>query len=747
MEIQIPERLKQRGIKFVLLEAKGKKPFQIDWQNKVIEFDNPELVAHIQRGGNYGVMGGGHKCLIIIDFDNDRVQNHIVPNLPKTFTVKTGRGMLHKYFFSDKCESFKIFDEEMNTLADVQGEGKQVVGAGSIHPNGNYYEVVDDSEIAIMPYAEVKAMLMQYDRKPQKIMEEKKEDKIKTEVQEDFVSNLKSRCSMEDVLQSFGIDTFKNPTTCFFHSSKGGKCLGFNKDTAHCFHCNGKWNIFSFVKEAKNYDFPEALEYLANLVGMQDELQVSRENYRASLHSTEENERENLRNLFLNLMKDKKISEATENLVGYIMRHNFIYTTKDDVKTEMWIYKDGIYKPNGKSEVKEILRSVLGSSFSASICFPVIDKIEADTFIDIDIFFQQANINEIPVKNGILHIFSRELKPFTPSKVFFNKLPVEYNPQAKCPMINKFLKETLANADDVLVFYEMGGFILLKDYKFEKAFMFVGNGRNGKDKSLELIKRLVGVENCCSVPLSAIDFNTFTIAEFFSKLANLSGEISNKDLKETGAFKQLTGRSLVTANRKFKNGITFQNYAKFIFACNELPMVYDSSRGFWDRWILLEFPYTFVQKEELKISQDKPTYKLRDEGIIEKITTQEEMSGLLNEFLNGLERLDFTKSFSQTIGSEEIKNMWIRKANSFMAFCLDNIEENYDSYVPKKELRKKYQEYCTKHKIAGKSDMVIKRTMEEMFGAVEERRNIFTGFEERVWTGIKWKDKQHIFPS
>jgi putative DNA primase/helicase len=406
----------------------------------------------------------------------------------------------------------------------------------------------------------------------------------------------------------------------------------------------------------------------------------------------------------------------------------------------MWIYRNGIYEPNGKSEVKIILRDVLGNWYSAFFGNQVINKLETDTAISSDVFFSQLYSDEIPVQNGILNIFTRELKPFTPEKIFFNKLPVEYNPLCDCPMIDKFLKEVLAKEDDRQVLYEIGGFILLKEYRFEKAFMFIGNGRNGKDKTLELIKRTIGMGNCCSVPLSSIVPDSFIMAEFFGKLANLSGEISNQDLKETGTFKQMTGRSLISAPRKFLNPITFQNYAKFVFACNELPMVYDTSKGFWDRWVLLEFPYTFVTKEEIEKAKDKTNLKLRDENIIEKITTPQEMSGLLNKFLDGLDRLITWKTFSQTVGSEQIKNFWIRKANSFMAFCLDCIEDDYDGYITKKELRRKYKIYCSKHKITGKNDFVIKRTLEEMYGAIEGTKNTAFNYNERVWEGISWKN-------
>lgn len=445
---------------------------------------------------------------------------------------------------------------------------------------------------------------------------------------------------------------------------------------------------------------------------------------------------------YLELVKDKKYSEASEMLVNRILNKFYIYTTKDDTKTEVWIYKDGIYVPQGKSEIKEYLREFLGKFYSQFVFNLIMNKIEPDTFIDIDNFFNQNYIDEVPVLNGILNINTRELKPFSSDKIFFCKIPVEYIPTADCPMIDKFLSDTLSNQEDRKVFYELGGFILLKEYKYEKAFIFVGDGRNGKDKSIELLKRVFGMDNCCSVPLSSLVPDSFIISEFFGKMLNVAGEVNNQDLKDTSMFKALTGRSIVSGQRKFLRPITFQNYAKFVFACNELPMVYDNSKGFWSRWVVLEYPYTFLPEKEMDATKDK--IKLRDPDIIEKITTPTELSGLLNKFLDGLDRLKIQKDFSTTRGSEEIKNLWIRKSNSFMAFCLDSIEDDYDSWITKKDLRKKYIKYCKLHKISPKSDFIIKKTLNEMFGTSDDRKDIGFNVWEWSWTGIKWRDKEKL---
>lgn len=432
---------------------------------------------------------------------------------------------------------------------------------------------------------------------------------------------------------------------------------------------------------------------------------------------------------------------ASEMLANYIQSKRHIYTTKDDLKSEMWIYKDGIYIPQGKSEIKQLLRELLKDNFSNYVYNLVIAKIEPDTFIETDKFFKMSYPGEIPVLNGILNIKTRELSDYNPEKIYFNKMPINYNPEATCPKIDKFLSEVLKNEDDKKIFYELIGFGLIDDYKFEKAFMFHGYGRNGKGKSIELIKRMFGIENCCSVPLVALKADDFSISELFGKRFNLAGDIGNQDLKETNMFKSLTGRDLVSAKRKFLNSLHFQNYAKFVFACNELPMVYDLSKGFWDRWILLDFPYTFVTQQEYDKSEDKTFLKIRDDDIIDKITIPEELSGLLNKALDSLDNLEEKKGFSTTLGSEDIKSIWIRKSNSAIAFCWDNVEDAYDGRISKKEFRKKYVEYCKKHKITPKSDFIVKKVLQENYGVgeVQGEYNYELQTKTNFWEGIGWK--------
>ena len=294
----------------------------------------------------------------------------------------------------------------------------------------------------------------------------------------------------------------------------------------------------------------------------------------------------------------------------------------------------------------------------------------------------------------------------------------------------------------MLVAYELIGSGLLKDYFTEKAAMLVGFGRNGKSKFLELIRRLFGIQNCSSVPIRAMKEDNSSLCELHGKLFNLAGDLSGGDLKDLGVFKETIGRDTLQAHRKFLRDLIFVNFAKHIFACNELPRVFDRTDGFWDKWILLEFPYKFITQEEINSlpKEEKIGKKVKDPEIIDKISTPKELSGLLNEALDGLERLIDNKSFSQTRGTKDIKDFWIRKSDSFTAFCIDNVREQYDGCVTKKALRKKFHSYCKTHKIKGAGDKDIKVILQDRYGAIDVRKVIDYN-QEFVWEGIKFRSE------
>ena len=54
----------------------------------------------------------------------------------------------------------------------------------------------------------------------------------------------------------------------------------------------------------------------------------------------------------LGFINNKKPNDATELLTKKILELFRIYTTRDDIKSEMWVYSKGVYVPQGKSFIK-----------------------------------------------------------------------------------------------------------------------------------------------------------------------------------------------------------------------------------------------------------------------------------------------------------------------------------------------------------------------------------------------------------
>jgi len=445
-------------------------------------------------------------------------------------------------------------------------------------------------------------------------------------------------------------------------------------------------------------------------------------------------EEQNLQNgVYIHLVKRERI-KATELIANFLKKNEVIYTTRSDENPEMWIYKGGIYKPEGRTYIRQFVRKIIGEAFSNQLANDILSKMEVDTFIDQKDFFVEEKPHLICIHNGIYDLNQDKLIEHDPEYRFFNKLNVEFIRGLQCPRIKKFLKGVLSNEKDITAIQEIFGWLLYRDYVPEKGIMFFGAGRNGKGKTIELMKYFLGIENCTNISLEALEKDHFSLGEFFGKLANLSADLSKCALKNTGHFKQLTGHDMISAARKFKNRISFTNYAKMIFAANELPTTFDVTTAFFNRWILFSFPFTFLDKNEFEQRKGEKNIKLADKGIIEKITTKSELNGLFNFALDGLKRLLEKKEFSTTTTTEQTRESWLRKSDSFQAFCLDCVRDNYSSEILKSELRREYAEYCRNHKLKPSGDKAIKRILTETYGAGEKKSG-----NELFWVGITLK--------
>lgn len=230
----IPIQLNNKNLKFCRIQKGTKRPFEKDWTNKGYSYDE---ISKFFPKENYGVLCGPGD-LAVIDCDHEEMVDIAKKHLPKTFTVKTGSGGFHYYYFIPGMEKKIIInkDDKLKThLGEVQSKGTQIVGPNCLHPNGNIYEIIEDIEIATLPLEELLEVLKPY-------MEEIKEA-IEAADQERREYSEIDDLSVADIWGTAGLK--QNSKGEYYgshpqHGSVGGMNFWLNpdKNVWHCYRCD-----------------------------------------------------------------------------------------------------------------------------------------------------------------------------------------------------------------------------------------------------------------------------------------------------------------------------------------------------------------------------------------------------------------------------------------------------------------------------------------------------------------------------
>jgi len=263
--------------------------------------------------------------------------------------------------------------------------------------------------------------------------------------------------------------------------------------------------------------------------------------------------------------------------------------------------------------------------------------------------------------------------------------------------------------------------------------MLIGPGGNGKTSFLDLLTRFLGQSSVSNRSLHELENNRFAKASLFGKLANIYDDLSDKALRHTGTFKMLSGRSPIEAEKKWKESFNFTNYAKLIFSCNKVPKADDDTDAFFDRWILLTFPNKFQGDN-------------RDPHIIDKLTAENELSGLLNIALKLLNRITEKAEISHSATTDEVRADYIRKSDPLGAFVMDCLKHDAEGWIPKQELYSLFTAYCRSQKLPSVSSRTFYMNLTRHIAVTDYRPEI-KGERITAFRGIKKSEYAEQFAS
>lgn len=582
--------------------------------------------------GKIAIICGKISNLVVVDIDNTAEFIKLGIRLPHTPTVKTVKGWHYYFLLSDNQKKIVLKNNDIH-YGEIQADGSYVIAPPSKHHNeignedGEYSWSLSLEDI---PLAELDISIFE------KIIGKYKKTDVLT-------------------IARGVLDGDRNNAMVALIGS------------LLLYHPESDWDkkVWPSIVACNNANTPSL------------ENNVLETAYR-NICKRESDKRKDIKEMF---KQQKSKKQAMYQLSNTIIEDNFIKTIDDD-KPEIRIYENGCYIA-GESRIENIIITTLEECVTRADISEMLNKIRIQTYIKREDF--DNNKNNLNLLNGVFNLKTKQFTDHNPDYLFLNMIPVLYNPEAKCPLIKKFLLDILS-PEQITIMQEWFGFCLYRQHIIKKAMILVGEKNTGKTTLIRLLSSFLGKDNIAGISLQSLASDKFAVGQLYGRYANIYDDLSFKDIGDNGKFKIATGGGYSTGEYKFGNQFNFENYAKLIFACNKIPNIKDASDdAYFDRWIIMRFDNTVEKKDPV---------------IIEKMTTENELSGLLNWALEGLYRVFNNYEFSYTKTSTEIKTEMLSSGSSIASFAYNELEESVGNKMTKEVMYNDYCQYCHQQNMA-----------------------------------------------
>lgn len=313
----------------------------------------------------------------------------------------------------------------------------------------------------------------------------------------------------------------------------------------------------------------------------------------------------------------------------------------------------------------------------------------------------------------------------TPDLLSTFALNYDYIPGADCPRFRGWLESTLPDPDLRSTVLMLMGLALVPDTSYNVCFFLAGEGGTGKSTFLTILEALVGVGNCCRVPLLKMDdkFATWPLAE---SLLNIVGEMPTDDPQGRlryieGDFKDSISGGMISIERKGKDVCSARCTARHVFATNSLPFFFDKSEGIWDRLIIIPFEQRFRGSD----------------GEVRDIAAQiipDELPGILNLALGGLNALRGLTRFPEPEACRQIKQFHRERCDFDGAYLRDFYRLDPAREVPLAVAYEHYRGQLTANGLAHRSSPTFQASVIRTFGIRCAKRGL--GDATRVFKGL-----------
>lgn len=261
-------------------------------------------------------------------------------------------------------------------------------------------------------------------------------------------------------------------------------------------------------------------------------------------------------------------------------------------------------------------------------------------------------------------------------------LDFDFDPDAKCPVFDKFLNEIFEGDEERIRTLLMNlGYLLVYDNRFQKILLMVGKSRSGKGTiANNIIPALVGRESFAATTLSNLAGDHGLASLMYAKVAVI-GDAHHGLRDRIGRAKEvllnISGGDYVSVNPKNKDEVTMRIPARLVMSANEQPRFADGMDALANRYLILPFNKSFAGKEDPRLAQ-----KL-----------MAELPGIFNRALAGLIDLGNTGYFVEPKASQPKReeSMMLQNPEAFFnkQFLIHTNSEN-----DREAIRDVYDAYC-----------------------------------------------------
>ena len=370
------------------------------------------------------------------------------------------------------------------------------------------------------------------------------------------------------------------------------------------------------------------------------------------------------------------------------------------INGQLHIYEGGIYVPG----YDVIERAMLGeiSSLTSN------QRNEVLKYLNVICVEEErtADLNLIAFKNGVYNLNTNSVEQFDPQHIITNKIPWNYNPDAKSDLVDSVLdKLSCGDADIRYSLEEVAGACLYRSAAIGggMAAILVGDKHNGKSTYINMVESMLGKDNYSAADMGALG-NRFITITLYGKLANIGDDISNGYIVDASIFKKLVTGEKVQAEEKGKPPINFTSYAMHIYSANDIPHIKDPTGAALRR--LLFIPLSG------KFTKDTPGY---DPFIRYKLEQPEHMEYFIQCALDGLVEVLKNKAFTVPAKSKQQKESYEKENNPILAF-IDDVGRESIINESTADVYKRYQVFCADNGFQPGSNLTFSKSINRALG-------------------------------